>query len=129
MNYHSGLPDGSALVWIKKNDACFGTFLSDAELAWMKGGCGVYCFRDLSMNAIARSRVHPNQKPVSLLQWCIEKMKSPGQILDPYAGSGTVSVACERMNIKWIAVEIDEKYCEIAAKRIENEAKQMKLFG
>jgi len=65
MNHFAArVPVGTTLVWIKRLDPAFGTFLSDAELAWMKGGCGVYCRRDLSMNAIAGKREHPCQKPV-----------------------------------------------------------------
>ena len=44
------LPVGTTLVWIKRNDTAFGTFLSDAQIAWMKGGHGVYCKRDVAMN-------------------------------------------------------------------------------
>ena len=40
-------------------------------------------------------------------------------VLDPFIGSGTTAIACERLNRKWIGIEIEEKYCEIAAKRIE----------
>ena len=54
---------------------------------------------------------------------------SEGQIvLDPFIGSGTTAIACEALGRKWIGIEISEKYCEIAAKRIEAEYKQRKLF-
>jgi len=127
-HFANKLPKGTNLVWIKRFDAAFGTFLSDAEIAWMKGGHGVYCFRDLSMTAEAKNRKHPNQKPIPLIQWCMEKAKVQGVTLDPFLGSGTTAIACERLNRRWIGIEIEEKYCEIAKKRIENERKQRKLF-
>ena len=51
-----------------------------------------------------------------------------GLILDPFNDSGTTSYQAEKLNRKWIGIEIEEKYCEIAAKRIEQERKQLKLF-
>jgi DNA modification methylase len=111
-HFAARLPVGSVLVWIKRNDAAFGSFLSDAELAWMKGGHGVYCRRDLSNNTIARSRVHPTQKPVSLMEWCIDKAKVPlgATVLDPYAGSFTTAIACMRTGRSFIGCEIAERY-------------------
>ena len=44
-------------------------------------------------------------------------------------GSGTTAIACERLNRRWIGIEIDEGYAEIAAKRIERETQQLKLFA
>ena len=62
------------------------------------------------------------------MRWCIELNKKISSVLDPFIGSGTTAIACEQLNKKWIGIEIEEKYCEIAAKRIENERKQLKLF-
>lgn len=111
------LTSGSSLVWIKRNDAAFGSFLSDAEIAWMKGGCGVYCFRDLSMNAIARTRVHPTQKPIDLMTWCLLFVPHRETILDPFAGSGSTLIAAKNLRRRAIGIEIEERYCEIAAER------------
>ena len=125
-NHFAGrLPVGSTLVWIKREESAYGTFLSDAELAWMKGGCGVYCRKDLSMTAIANERKHPNEKPVSLMVWCIKKAKLSTSILDPFMGSGTTLVAAKQLGRKAVGIEISEKYCEIAVKRLA----QMELFG
>jgi len=74
-------------------------------------------------------RYHPTQKPVGLIVRILDRY-SPitDKILDTHLGSGSVAIACERLNRRWIGIEIEEKYCEIAAKRIENERKQLKLF-
>ena len=118
-HYASRLPVGTTLVWIKRFDGAFGSFLSDAEVAWMKGGHGVYCFRDLSMTAEAKTRVHPTQKPLPLMCWCIERAgKGVASILDPFMGSGTTLVAAKNLGRQAIGIEIEEKYCAIAAKRL-----------
>jgi site-specific DNA-methyltransferase (adenine-specific) len=117
-HFASRLPVGSTLVWIKRFDAAFGTFLSDAELGWMKGGCGVYCKRDLSLTKETRQRKHPNQKPMTLMTWCIEKAGDVQTILDPFMGSGTTLVAAKQLHRKAIGIEIEEKYCQIACKRL-----------
>ena len=113
------LPAGACLVWIKRNDAAFGSFLSDAETAWLSKGHGVYCHKDLSNNAIANERAHPTQKPAGLMRWCLAR--HPGLVLDPFMGSGTTLVAAKELGRKAIGIEIEEKYCEIAAKRLAQE--------
>lgn len=116
-HFASRLPVGTLLIWVKKNDPAFGTFLSDAEIAWQKGGHGVYCRRDTSHNAIAASREHPTQKPVSVMEWCVSRTE--GAVLDPYMGSGTTGVACVNLGRKFIGIEIDQGYFDIACRRIE----------
>ncbi len=49
-------------------------------------------------------------------------------VLDPFLGSGTTALACEKLNRRWIGIEISEKYCEIAKKRVEEYTSQLKLF-
>ena len=74
--------------------------------------------------------VHPTQKPVSLFEYLIKTYTSEGNtVLDNCSGSGTTGVACEKLNRKYILIEKELNYCEIAAKRIENERKQYKLFN
>ena len=127
-NYASKLPRGACLVWIKRFDHAFGSFLSDAEIAWFSNGHGVYCTRDLSNNAIANDRQHPTQKPVSLMRWCIEKAGHPQIILDPFMGSGTTGVACAQLGRQFIGIEIEPRYFDIACERIENAQRQGRLF-
>jgi len=121
-NFADRLPRGACLVWLKRNDAAFQSFLSDAEVAWFSRGHGVYCRRDLTHNnGTSAERVHPTQKPVTLMTWCLSFIPKARAILDPYMGSGTTLVAAKNMGLGAVGVEIDERYCEIAAKRLAQE--------
>ena len=72
---------------------------------------------------------HETPKPTNLLVFIINTtLRGNGVVLDPFLGSGTTAIACERLNRRWIGIEIEEKYCEISAKRIEKERSQLKLF-
>jgi site-specific DNA-methyltransferase (adenine-specific)/modification methylase len=73
-------------------------------------------------------RHHPTQKPVEVMKWCIEKAKNPETILDPFMGSGTTGVAAIQMGRKFIGIEREPKYFEIACKRIEQAVAQPQLF-
>ena len=127
-NYPDRLPRGACLIWLKRNDAAFGSFLSDAELAWMSKGHGVYCRRDLSNAAIANERVHPTQKPVSLMEWCLSFVVKARLILDPFMGSGTTGVAAVQMGRSFIGIEREPTYFDIACRRIEEAYRQPRLF-
>ncbi len=132
MNHFAArLPVGTTLVWLKRYDPAFGTFLSDAELAWMKGGCGVYAQRDLSLNGEALTRTHPTQKPVGIMAWCMEraKVERGALVLDPFMGSGTTGIACIRTGRRFIGIEIDPTHYATACRRIDNELQQMTLPG
>jgi DNA modification methylase len=74
-------------------------------------------------------RYHPTQKPASLFEDIIIMYSKPNHIIiDPYSGSGTTGIACQRQTRQWIMIEREEKYCEIAAKRISKETAQLDLF-
>ena len=66
-----------------------------------------------------KEQVHQNQKPVDLIERCIESHSNKGDlVLDPFMGSGSTGVACKNLNRNFIGVELDEKYFEIAKERI-----------
>lgn len=126
-HFAQALPLGTTLVWLKRADHLFGSFLSDAEIAWRKGGHGVYAFRKQfpppSRMAEAFGAVaHPTQKPVALMAWCIERCGSDSlPILDPYMGSGTTLRAAKNAGRTAVGIELEERYCEIAARRMGQE--------
>ena len=127
-HFSDKLPIGSVLVWLKRYDTGFGSFLSDADLAWMKGGNGVYVFRDLSLQGESKNKLHPTQKPLPLMRWVLERASSPGDtILDPFMGSGTTGVACVQNGRNFIGIEISEQYFEIAKKRIHDAQQQIRI--
>ena len=134
-NYASKLPDSNGwLIWDKRlgaeNMAENGWPLGEAELAWTNIIGSTRVFRNLWSGILRSSEkgqhYHPTQKPIELMAWCLKF--TAGTVLDPYLGSGTTAVACERLKRRWIGIEIEGKYCEIAVKRIESERKQLKLF-
>lgn len=136
-HYAQRLPVGTTLVWVKKSEAMFGKFLSDGEIGWQKGGCGVYVFEHV-WNGVAREsengqHYHPTQKPVALMQWLIGRLNlAPGSlVLDPFCGSGSTGVACAREGMRFIGMELSEDYADIARRRIADAYAQGKLdlFG
>jgi len=126
-HYAASLPVGTTLVWLKKADHLFGSFLSDAEVAWMKGGHGVYCFRKQfpppSRMAEGGGRcLHPNQKPVELMKWCLDRAGVPkgGLVFDPFMGSGTTGVACLQTDRRFIGCELDPTHYATAVRRLDH---------
>ena len=74
-------------------------------------------------------RWHPTQKPVALMKWCIEQAGNPQTILDPFAGSGTTGVAAVLMGRRFIGIEREPKYFEIACRRIEDAQRVQDMFA
>lgn len=113
------------LVWDKGQDIRS----SDYELAFTTYERAL---RRLVLNRVALLKdgaVHPTQKPVRLIEWCIDYAGPEVEtILDPFLGSGTTAVAAMRKGRKFIGIERDAEYFDIAVKRIEAELGRHPLF-
>jgi len=72
---------------------------------------------------------HPTQKPIALMEWCLGFIPNATTILDPFMGSGTTGVACAKLGRRFIGIEIEAKYYNIARKRISDAYAQGRLFA
>ena len=73
---------------------------------------------------------HPTQKPVSLMEYLIKTYTNEGDtVLDNTMGSGTTGVACKQLNRSFVGIEMDDKYFDIASKRIANAQPSVSLFS
>ena len=120
-----GLPrTKQMLVW---NKGIRGMHFNDCELAWCsqwREACRVF---DLSPSGLEKQ--HPTQKPLKLMEWCVSRLPADVvTILDPFMGSGTTGVAALKLGRKFIGIEIEPKYFDIACRRIEEAWKQPRLF-
>ena len=129
-NYYA-LPASSCwLVWDKENgDSDF----ADCELAWTNLPKAVRRIKYM-WNGMLRANGeqrgdHPTQKPIGVMKWCIGHLPpTAATILDPFMGSGTTGVAAVQMGRKFIGIERDPGYFDIACRRIEQAQLQSDLF-
>ena len=131
----------SVALWVKPDCApqfngqkpatafeCIGVYWCGAGISkWNGGGSrGIYVH---NTNNSARHGAHPTEKPVSLMNELVSLFSGYSQtILDPFMGSGTTGVAAIKLGRKFIGIEIEPKYFDIACRRIEEAWKQPRLF-
>ena len=100
--------------------------LADCEFAWCNEHRAARVFTYSRAAALKDGKTHPTQKPVALITWCLEQEKNIGMVCDPFMGSGTTGVACIQGGKRFIGIEREPKYFEIACKRIEHAVEQQK---
>lgn len=103
--------------WLYWNKLMGGDF-SDGELAWTSMDMVLKSFTKCNK---FHGKEHPTQKPVELFSWCLRFAPDAKTICDPFMGSGTTLRAAKDLGRKAIGIEIEERYCEIAAKRLQQE--------
>lgn len=136
-HFASRLPDRRCwFVWDKREGTTSDN-QADCEMAWtnLPGPARLYsqlwrgmCRRG-EENISRQARVHPTQKPIALMMWCIQqcRLEAESVIADPYMGSGTTGVAAVRMGHTFIGVEYERRHFDTACERIEKEQLQGRL--
>ena len=120
--------NGSWLVWDKRKPSQADAIGSEFELIWSRSKHkrrmlrhDWFGFLSSENSADARNRIHPTQKPVTLLADIIEQWgKNSNVILDLYGGSGSTLIACEQLNRKCFMMELDAHYVDVIIERWEN---------
>ena len=134
-HYRDKLPEGGTLVaWDKSLGIGPADSFADAEFAWtnarVKRNVVRYLWKGVACEKAGEEngkRYHPTQKPVGLMQRCIELLPAATVICDPYMGSGSTGVAAMRMGKRFIGIELDRRYFDVACERIENEQRQCRM--
>jgi DNA modification methylase len=121
-NYFADLlpATGQWLVWDKGQRIN----QSDGELAWTNRNGALRIFTLNRVSLMTDGAVHPTQKPIELMQWCLGFFLPAGVILDPFMGSGSTGVACVRRGYKFVGIERDPEYFDLACERIRKASAQ-----
>jgi site-specific DNA-methyltransferase (adenine-specific) len=116
-NYYALPPRRGWLVWDK-----IARFTSgDCEFAWtnLDQPARIFSFGRQEIQNEAGRKSHPTEKPISLMKWCLEFISDARTIIDPFCGSGTTGIAAVKLGRRFIGIEIEERYFNIACKRIQ----------
>lgn len=124
-NYFDLPAHRAPLVWDKNNA---GRDFADFEMAWTNLDMVArrIVYRPMNMDG---GKEHPTQKPIDVMKWCVSHLPPHAvTILDPFMGSGTTGVAAVKLGRKFIGIEREPKYFDIACRRISEALKQPDLF-
>jgi DNA modification methylase len=131
-NYFADIMGASpgVMIWHKKTG---NNSYADCEIAWTNATGTTRIFEHQWCGAFKDSErgqraVHPTQKPVALMEWCLGFLPDAKTILDPFMGSGTTLVACQRMGRAGTGIELDPEYFDIACRRVDEAARQPDLL-
>jgi len=117
-NYYGLPPSRQFLVW-DKGAGFKGRDFAECELAWCSwdGNAKIYQ-RDPLAERDYEGKVHPTQKPLALMRWCLSLVPNAATVVDPFMGSGTTLLAAKLEGRKAIGIDVSEQYCESAANRL-----------
>jgi DNA modification methylase len=128
-NYFDLPPTRGFLVW-NKGAGFKGRDFAECELAWTnQDSCARVLTRDPLASGDYKHKEHPTQKPTALMKWCLQylSLELGSTILDPFCGSGSTGVAAVEMGYRFVGIERESSYVDIARRRIADAAAQTAL--
>lgn len=117
-----------SMRWLVWNKDTRNFSLADCELAWTSQDNAARVFDYSRGAANMDGKVHPTQKPLALMKWCLKFVPDAVTIVDPFMGSGTTGVAAVQAGKKFIGIEREPKYIDLALRRIEKAYSQPDFF-
>ncbi len=133
-HFAAKLPGGGRWIVWDKRDGIGSNDQSDVEIGWISGPRRADRIISHLWSGWTKAsergvpRVHPTQKPIAVMRWCLEFMADAETILDPFMGSGTTLVACAKMGRKGIGIEMDPGYFNAACRRVEQAYREPDMF-
>lgn len=134
-HFYSRLPDGGTFhSWDKSCGVGPDDSFSDAEYVWTSFRTKSRVIRYLWKGVLqdgekGAPKYHGMQKPIEVMAWCLAFVPDARAILDPFMGSGTTGVACAKLGRRFIGIEIEPRYFDIACRRIDEAYRQPLLFA
>jgi DNA modification methylase len=130
-NYFQLPPSRQWLMWDKGNSMRNRSF-AEGEMAWawcsFDGNLRIKTYNPL-LESLNNKKYHPTQKPLEIMNWCLSKLpKDCKVVFDPFMGSGTTGVAAIKAGMKFIGIEKDKDYFDVAVKRIKEAYDQQDIF-
>ena len=104
-----------------KHEPCWYAVKKGSDRNWLGGRTQMTVWDVATVQSEKDKTAHPTQKPVEIYMRSIKHHTNPGEyIYDPFGGSGTLMVACEKTNRRALMMELDPKYCDVICKRYES---------
>lgn len=119
-NYFSVPASRCWLTW----DKPYFPSMADFEMAWTNLDHNAKRFTHPRKG----NKDHPTQKPLPLMEWCLGFLPTARTILDPFMGSGTTLVACQRLGRQGTGIELDPEYFDVACRRVDEATRQPDMF-
>ena len=135
-HFRSRLPDGGTFIaWDKSCGIGPADSFADAEFAWtnlkLKRNVIRFLWKGVACEKAGEDggrRWHPTTKPQGVMGWCLQQMPQARTICDPYMGSGSTGCAALALGRRFVGIEIDRRYFDVACERIDAASRQTALF-